>query len=32
MEGIEIVIGVISFILATIVVGARRWHRKNKGK
>jgi len=30
MEGIEIVIGVISFILATIVVAARKWYRKNK--
>jgi len=29
MEGIEIVIGVISFILVTIVVAARKWYRKN---
>ncbi len=32
MEGIEIVIGVISFIVATIFVAARRWYQRNKGK
>jgi ABC-type sulfate transport system permease subunit len=30
MEGIEIVFCVISIIVATIFVAARKWHRKNK--